>query len=61
VKHPRLAAALVAAVSLPALAACTDNSSSAADGADAGDGRTITVVSDDDSCELSADEAPSTR
>jgi iron uptake system component EfeO len=59
VKHPRLAAALVAAVSLPALAACTDNSSSAADGADAGDGRTITVVSDDDSCELSADEAPS--
>jgi iron uptake system component EfeO len=59
VKHPRLAAALVAAVSLPALAACTDNSSNAADGADAGDGRTITVVSDDDSCELSADEAPS--
>jgi iron uptake system component EfeO len=59
VKHPRLAAALVAAISLPALAACTDNSSSAADGADAGDGRTITVVSDDDSCELSADEAPS--
>jgi iron uptake system component EfeO len=55
VKHPRLVAALVAALSLPALAACTDNSSSAAKG----DDRTISVTSSDDACELSADEAPS--
>ena len=54
-KHSRLIAALVAGLSLPALAACTDNSSSA----DKGDGRTISVTSSDDACELSADKAPS--
>jgi iron uptake system component EfeO len=56
VKHSRLVAALVLGVSLPALAACTDNSSSSKD---KGDGRTISVTSSDDSCELSADKAPS--
>ncbi len=56
-KHPRLVAALVAGVSLPALAACTSNSSSS----DGGDGRTITVTSSDDACELSTDSAPSGR
>ena len=56
-KHPRLVAALVAGVSLPALAACTDNSSSS----DQGDGRTLNVTSSDDACDLSADSAPSGR
>jgi iron uptake system component EfeO len=55
--YPRLAAALVAALALPALAACTDNtgSSSASKGGD----RTISVTSTDDSCKLSTDKAPS--
>ena len=53
-KHSRLVAALVAGVSLPALAACTDNSSSA----DKGDARTINVTSSDDACDLSTDSAP---
>jgi iron uptake system component EfeO len=57
VKPTRLAAALVAGVSLPALAACTSNSSSG----DASDGRTISVTSSSDACELSADTAPSGR
>jgi iron uptake system component EfeO len=57
VKHPRLVAALVAGVSLPALAACTDNSSSS----DQGDSRTVNVTSSDDACDLSADAAPSGR
>ena len=56
-KHPRLVAALVAGVSLPALAACTDNSSSS----DKGDSRTMNVTSSDDACELSADTAPEGR
>ena len=56
-KHPRLVAALVAGVSLPALAACTDNSSSS----DQGDSRTMNVTSSDDACELSADTAPAGR
>ena len=56
-KHPRIVAALVAATSLPALAACTSNSGQS--GKD--DGRTITVTSSDDACELSADSAPSGR
>jgi iron uptake system component EfeO len=56
VKHPRLVAALVAGMSLPALAACTDNSSS-----DQGDSRTINVTSSDDACDLSTDTAPSGR
>jgi iron uptake system component EfeO len=57
VKHSRLLAALVAGVSLPALAACTDNSSSS----DQGDSRTVNVTSSDDACDLSADTAPSGR
>ena len=56
-KHPRLVAALVAGVSLPALAACTGNSSSS----DQGDSRTMNVTSSDDACELSADTAPAGR
>ena len=56
-KHPRLVAALVAGVSLPALAACTDNGSSS----DQGDSRTVNVTSSDDACDLSADAAPSGR
>lgn len=56
-KHTRLAAALVAGASLPALAACTSNSSSA----DAADGRTISVTSSTDGCDLSATTAPSGR
>jgi iron uptake system component EfeO len=54
--HPRLVAALVTAISLPALAACTDNSPTAAGGG--GGTRSITVTSDDDSCTLSTDTAP---
>ena len=54
--HRRLVAALVAGVSLPALAACTTNN----DTADKGDdGRTITVTSTDDACKLSTVTAPS--
>ncbi len=52
---PRLAAALVAVVALPALSACTDNTSATTKGGD----RTIRVTSKDDACELSADTAPS--
>jgi iron uptake system component EfeO len=55
--HPRLAAALVAALALPALAACTDNTSSSS--SSKGGDRTISVTSTDDSCKLSKDEAPS--
>jgi len=55
VRIPRLAAALVAVVALPALSACTDNRATTTKGAD----RTITVTSNDDSCDLSADTAPS--
>jgi iron uptake system component EfeO len=54
VTHPRLAVALVAAVALPALAACTDNTTTKASGSD----RTITVTSTDDGCDLSSDRAP---
>jgi iron uptake system component EfeO len=57
VKHPRLVAALMAGLSLPAIAACTDNSSSS----DQGDSRTVNVTSSDDACDLSADTAPSGR
>ena len=56
-KHTRVAAALVAGVSLPALAACTSTST----GSDAGDGRTIDVTSSDTACDLSVDTAPSGR
>ncbi len=55
--HPRLAAALVAALALPALAACTDNTSSSS--SSKGGDRTISVTSTDSSCKLSKDEAPS--
>jgi iron uptake system component EfeO len=44
----------VAAVALPALAACTDNTTTKASGSD----RTITVTSTDDGCDLSSDRAP---
>jgi iron uptake system component EfeO len=56
VKHPKTTGALLAALTLPALAACTDNTSNAGSGS--GDGRTISVTSTDDSCELSTDKAP---
>jgi iron uptake system component EfeO len=56
VKHARLATALVGVLALPALASCTDNSTSTEK---KGDSRTISVTSTDDSCTLSADEAPS--
>jgi iron uptake system component EfeO len=56
VNNTRLAAALVAGISLPALAACTTNTTGAGG---ASDDRTITVTSADDSCDLSADTAPS--
>ena len=56
-KHPRLAAALMAGLSLPAIAACTDNSSSP----DQGDSRTVNVTSSDDACDLSAETAPAGR
>ena len=55
-KHPKTTGALLAALTLPALAACTDNTSNAGSGS--GDGRTISVTSTDDSCELSTDKAP---
>jgi iron uptake system component EfeO len=56
VKHARLATALVGVLALPALASCTDNSAGTAA---KGSSRTISVTSTDDSCTLSADEAPS--
>jgi iron uptake system component EfeO len=55
VKHTTPALALAVALALPALAACTDNTSSATGGRDA---RTISVTSTDDSCWLSTDTAP---
>jgi iron uptake system component EfeO len=57
VTHPRLVALLLAALALPALAACTDNSSGNSDAKSGG--RTIKVTSTDDSCDLSKDKAPS--
>jgi iron uptake system component EfeO len=54
VKRPRPALILVAALALPALAACTDNTAARS----GGDGRTITVTATDDGCDLSADSAP---
>jgi iron uptake system component EfeO len=55
VKHPTLAAALVGALALPALAACTDNTTTAAKA----DPRTISVTSTDKACTLSSHRAPS--
>jgi iron uptake system component EfeO len=57
VTHPRLAAALMAAVTLPALAACTANTTTTK--AAGSDDRTISVTSTDDDCDLSAETAPS--
>jgi iron uptake system component EfeO len=48
-------------VALPALAACTENTDNGGGGGDsaaAGDGRSLTVNSSADACELSATEAP---
>jgi len=55
VKHPRLAVALIGALSLPTLTACVDNSTSKA----SGDDRTISVTSTDTDCTLSTTTAPS--
>lgn len=54
-KHPGVTAALVGALALPALAACTDNTTARG----GGDPRTIRVTAGDSSCDLSADRAPS--
>jgi iron uptake system component EfeO len=55
VKHPAPAVAVVCALALPALAACTDNTATARKG----DSHTIRVTSTDTSCTLSRHEAPS--
>ncbi len=55
-KPARLATALVGVLALPALASCTDNTTSTATKSDS---RTISVTSTDTSCKLSADKAPS--
>jgi iron uptake system component EfeO len=55
VKHPALAVAVACALALPALASCTDNTTSASKG----DSRTISVTSTDKDCTLSRHEAPS--
>jgi iron uptake system component EfeO len=53
----RLTAALaLAALAVPALSSCTENAP-AAEGSD-GDGRTVTVSSSADACDVSATEAP---
>jgi iron uptake system component EfeO len=54
-KHRLVAAALVTGMSLPALVACTTDTRGSAGSAD---GRTITVTSTDNSCDLSANTAP---
>ena len=56
-KHHRMTGALMAALALPALASCTDNTTSSA-GSGSGDARTISVTSTDDSCKLSTHKAP---
>jgi iron uptake system component EfeO len=55
VKHPALAVAVACALAVPALASCTDNTTSASKG----DSRTISVTSTDKDCTLSRHEAPS--
>jgi iron uptake system component EfeO len=55
VKHPRLAVVLASALTVPTLASCTQNTTTAAKE----DARTIRVTATDDACDLSADEAPS--
>ncbi len=58
-KHPRLVAALVTAAGLPALAACTSNSTTSGSDTSGGSGsRSISVTSSDDACDLTADTAP---
>jgi len=56
VKHSRLAVVLASALTLPALASCTHNTTTSAA---KDDGRTISVTATDDACDLSVDEAPS--
>ena len=46
-------------LTLASLAACTDNSSSDDDSGDSGDARALSVDATDDSCDLSAETAPS--
>src|SRR3954468_4322735 len=53
--RPRSTATLAVALALPALAACTTNTTTKATGTD----RTISVTSTDQKCELSQSEAPS--
>jgi iron uptake system component EfeO len=58
VPHPRTAVLVAAALAVPALASCTDNTAGA--GGNAGsDDRTISVTSTDTACKLSTDRAPS--
>ncbi|HET8716912.1 MAG TPA: iron uptake system protein EfeO [Nocardioidaceae bacterium] len=59
--HLRRGLVAALALSLPALAACTDNSAGGADGSGSGAGSdgTVQVTSRDDACELSTDTAPS--
>ncbi len=59
--HLRRGLVAALALSLPALAACTDNSAGGADGNGSGAGSdgTVQVTSRDDACELSTDTAPS--
>jgi iron uptake system component EfeO len=58
VPHPRTAVLVVAALALPALASCTDNTIGAG-GKSGTDDRTISVTATDSSCKLSTDQAPS--
>lgn len=53
-RNTRIAAALVSGMMLPTLVGCTHDTRD-------GDGRTISVTSTDDSCDLSADTAPAGR
>ncbi|MBU2073609.1 MAG: EfeM/EfeO family lipoprotein [Actinobacteria bacterium] len=55
----RPALAVLAVLALPVLAACTESTDTAGDGAAGGDARTVAVTSSEDACELSATEAPS--
>ena len=55
----RPALAVLAVLALPLLAACTESTDTAGDGAAGGAARTVAVTSSEDACELSATEAPS--
>jgi iron uptake system component EfeO len=56
VKRIALTAAILLAA--PAFVACTESTDSGDDGGDSGDARSLTVQSSDDSCDVSAPEAP---